>query len=108
MRKQEEGSGGAAAAAAAALPSSDEDLHGTSFSENEIQHRSLSHSVSSREEENYEQSLRKQRWEIKEITRAEREGEYDDDDDDDGKQNQGLTSFHSFGTKLGLGFKAYN
>jgi hypothetical protein len=46
---------------------------------------------------------------IKEITRAEREGEYDDDDDyDDGKQNQGLTSFHSFGTKLGLGFKAYN
>ncbi len=47
MRRQEEGSGGAAAAAAAAaaLPSSDEDLHGTSFSENEIQHRSLSHSL---------------------------------------------------------------
>ncbi len=45
MRKQEEGSGGGAAAAAAAaavLPSSDEDLHGTSFSENAIQHLSLS------------------------------------------------------------------
>jgi hypothetical protein len=42
MLKQEEGSGGAAAAAAAAaLPSSDEDLHGTSLSENEIQHLSL-------------------------------------------------------------------
>jgi hypothetical protein len=44
MRKQEEGSGGAAAAAAA-LPSSDEDLHGTSFSENGIQHLFLSHSL---------------------------------------------------------------
>ncbi len=86
MRKQEEGSGGGAAAAAAAaavLPSSDEDLHGTSFSENAIQHLSLSLPGRKKATNN---SYGNNNEKIKDIKRAEREDEYDDDDDDDGKQ----------------------
>jgi hypothetical protein len=72
MRKQEERSGGAAAAAAAAavLPSSDEDLHGTSFCENEIEHLSLS---LPRRKKTTNNRYGNNNEKIKDITRAERE-----------------------------------